>query len=264
MSTSFLGRDDAPLSPQLWAMLDEAVLGAVRAELAGRRLLEVDGPHGLGLKSIPLGDDEIEEGVFVSASLPVTLLQQTFALQMRDLAAAEREPAAVGLAPLVQTAKALARKEDELIFRGTAHTPGLMNAERAVPAHLSDWAEVGAAEHDILAAVSALDAVGMHGPYALALAPKRYNLLLRRFATAAVSELDVVRTIATEGVIKAPVLADGGVLVQAGRQFAHVVLGQDLSLGFVGPAAGRFEFFLSESLALRLLAPQAVCVLHVV
>jgi uncharacterized linocin/CFP29 family protein len=261
MDTAFLGRDDAPLSARLWELLDGTMLGVARGELAGRRLLEIDGPYGLGLKSVPLADEEIEDGVYVSASLPLTAVRRHFALNVRDLAAFEREPASVDLGPLVEATRSVVRKEDELVFRGSARAPGLMTDDRAVGAGLSDWNKIGVAQADLLAAVSALDEAGMHGPYALALAPRRYNLLLRRFETAAVSELDVVRTIATEGVVKAPALEDGGVLIQAGREFAHIVVGQDLSLGFVGPAAGGLEFFVGESLAVRVLVPQGVCVL---
>jgi len=51
------------------------------------------------------------------------------------------------------------------------------------------------------------------------------------------------------------------VLIASGRQFATIVLGQDLAPGFVGPAGRSYEFTVSESLALRLLVPEAVCVL---
>lgn len=261
MDNAFLGRGDAPLSARLWELLDGTMLGIARGELAGRRLLEIDGPYGLGLKSVPLADEEIEDGVFVSASLPLTAVRRQFVLNQRDLAAFEREPASVDLAPLVEATRAVVRKEDELVFRGSARTPGLMTGQRGARVALSDWSKVGAAEGDVIEAVSALDEAGMHGPYALALAPRRYNLLLRRFETAAVSELDVVKSVATEGVVKAPALEDGGVLIQAGKEFAHIVVGQDLSLGFVGPTGGGLEFFVSESLAVRILVPQAVCVL---
>ncbi len=262
MDNAFLGREDAPLSGKLWGLLDSTMLGIARGELAGRKLLEVDGPYGLGLKSVPLADEEVEDGVFVSSGLPVTVLQRTFSLNMRDLAAFEREPSSLDLRPLVEATLDVVRKEDEIVFKGSTRTTGLMTGAGVVNAGLSDWSEVGAAERDVVGAVSAMDSVGMHGPYALALGPQRYNLLLRRFETAAVSELDVVRAIATAGVIKAPALEDGGVLVQAGKEFAHIIVGQDLSLGFIGPSGGgRLEFSVSESLAVRILVPQAVCVL---
>nr|HID14514.1 hypothetical protein [Anaerolineae bacterium] len=49
-----------------------------------------------------------------------------------------------------------------------------------------------------------LDGAGFHGPYCLALAPDRYNLLLRRYPQGTVSELEHVKTMVTDGVFKAP------------------------------------------------------------
>jgi len=65
----------------------------------------------------------------------------------------------------------------------------------------------------------------------------------------------------TGGVFKAPILESGGVLLASGRQFASIVLGQDMTIGFIGPAGGEVEFSISESLALRIRQPQALCVL---
>jgi hypothetical protein len=45
------------------------------------------------------------------------------------------------------------------------------------------------------------------------------------------------------------------------RQNASVVLGQDMQVGFIGPAGGEIEFAVSESLALHIRQPQAICVL---
>ncbi len=261
MGDAFLARDDAPIGSATWELLDKTMIGVARGEIAGRRLLEIDGPYGLGLKDVSLPDEEVEDGIFVSSSLPVTSIQRPFTLSTRDLAAFERERSSIDLGPLVEATLAVAGKEDEIVFKGTKRTPGLLASAGAAQVSINDWANVGAAQQDLIAAVSAMDRVGMHGPYALALAPERYNLLLRRFETAAVSELEVARTLATEGIVKAPSLKDGGVLLQAGKEFAHIVVGQDLGLGFLGPQAGRLEFVVTESLAVRVLVPQAVCVL---
>jgi uncharacterized linocin/CFP29 family protein len=53
----------------------------------------------------------------------------------------------------------------------------------------------------------------------------------------------------------------GGVLVARGGPFADIILGQDLMTAFIGPAAGRYEFTVSESVSLWLSQPEAVCVL---
>lgn len=47
----------------------------------------------------------------------------------------------------------------------------------------------------------------------------------------------------------------------SGRQYAAIVLGQDMTLGYNGPMGENLEFFISESLALLIREPRAICVL---
>jgi uncharacterized linocin/CFP29 family protein len=63
------------------------------------------------------------------------------------------------------------------------------------------------------------------------------------------------------GVFKAPALKDGGVLLASGKQYAEIVLGQDMSVGFIGPAEENLEFSISESLVPVIHTPGAICVL---
>jgi len=58
------------------------------------------------------------------------------------------------------------------------------------------------------------------------------------------------------------VLKEGGVLLASGVQFASIVIGQDMAVGFVGPSDGDLEFSMTESLALHVRQPGAVCVLE--
>jgi uncharacterized linocin/CFP29 family protein len=95
----------------------------------------------------------------------------------------------------------------------------------------------------------------------MGLAPRRYNLLFRRYPQGEGTELGHLRTIVTGGICKAPVLKDGGVLLASGKQFAEIVLGQDMSVGFIGPAEENLEFSISESLVPVIHAPGAICVL---
>ena len=261
MASNYLSREGAPFGSETWERLDGAMLAAARGELSGRRLLETKGPFGLGLKDIPLADEDLGDGLTVGGSLPLTLINRSFTLPVRDVAAFEHEPSALNLGPLIAAALAVAQAEDGLIFNGTARTAGLLSTEGVARVKLSAWSKTGAAQSDLIAAVTALDRAGFHGPFVLGLAPGRFNQLLRPLETGVVNELDLVKAIATEGVVKVPALADGGVLIAAGSRFAYLVLGQDMSLGFVGPTAdGGLEFSISESLALRVLVPPAVCV----
>jgi uncharacterized linocin/CFP29 family protein len=229
--------------------------------LVGRRLLDVEGPFGLGLKAVPLGDAETEAGLIASQVLPVVFIQKAFAIGTRDLANYEREGVALDTCPASDTARACARLEDELIFHGTSNVPGLMTVRGSNSMNLLSWDEVGAAAKGIIEAITRLDDAGFHGPYSLALAPERYNLLFRLYPQGKQSELEHIKTMVTAGIFKTPILKGGGVLLAATAQCASIVLGQDMSVGYIGPAGAQQEFTISESLTVRIRQPQAICVL---
>ncbi len=261
MANKYLAREDAPFGAETWKMLDSVMKEAAKSQLAGRRLLHIEGPFGLGLKTVPLQDVEVEPGVIVGEFLPVLLIQKTFALSVRDLASYERDGITLNTSAVIEAAMECARLEDEVIFNGKSLLPGLLTADGANELQLSPWDEVGEAAEDIIKAMTTLDKAGFHGPYSLALAPSRYNLLFRRYPRGNFSEMEHVKTMVTEGVFKAPMLESGGVLLASGRQFASIVLGQDMTIGFVGPTGEEIEFSISESLVPVIRQPQAICVL---
>jgi uncharacterized linocin/CFP29 family protein len=260
MEQDYLGRKEAPLSAETWKLLDATMIEAAKSQLAGRRLISIEGPFGFGLKTIPLSDCEIAEGITASPVIPVNLVTTSFFLNKRDLAAGGKDPI-LDLDPVASAAMACARKEDGIIFSGIQDTPGLLGAEGSGSLALTKWDKVGTAADQIIQAVTVLDDAGFHGPYCLGLAPAQYNLLLRRYPQGDGTELDHVRTILGGDVIKAPVLQKGGVLLASGRQYCSLVIGQDMSIGFNGPAGDALEFSISESLALLIRAPEAICVL---
>jgi len=261
MANKYLAREDAPFGAETWEVLDAAMMEAAESQLVGRRLLHIEGPFGLGLKVVPLQDAEVESGMIASPVIPLSLIQTTFTLGKRDLAAYERDGVSLDTTVVREAAIECARLEDTLVFKGAQGMPGLLTAEGSNKLNLSAWDEVGTAAEDIIKAVTTLDGAGFHGPYCLALAPSRYNLLFRRYPRGNFSEMEHVRTIVTEEVFKAPILDSGGVLLASGRQFASIVLGQDMAIGFIGPVGEKLEFSISESLAPLIRQPQAICVL---
>ena len=136
-----------------------------------------------------------------------------------------------------------------------------MNAEGAGSLTLTKWDKVGAAADQIIGAVTKLDNAGFHGPYSLALAPAQYNLLLRRYPQGDGTELEHISSIVGDGVVKAPALKKGGVLIASGSQYASVAIGQDMAVGYNGPVGDLLEFQIYESLALVVRAPESILVL---
>jgi len=270
MTAHLLNRSDAPFGEKVWEAIDAAVVGAAKSQLGARRILPMEGPYGLGLKSLPVRDAPVLEGlspesaVMVGAAAPpVVALASGFRLSARDIAAFEERGLALDLSEAARAAISVAFQEDALLFNGSKDfsAEGLLTAKGAQSAKLKEWAQIGTAASDIIEAVTKLDAAGFHGPYALALAPDRYNLLLRRYPQGNGTELEHVRLIAAEGVAKAAAIHAGGVLIASGPQYASLVVGQDLMAGFVGPSGRDYEFTVSETLALRLRQPASVLVL---
>jgi uncharacterized linocin/CFP29 family protein len=267
MSSEFLQRSQAPIGASVWDKIDEAVVGAAGAQLAGRRLLEVEGPYGLGLTAISTGEQQasVQDAVSLSISpaTPVPAIACSFTIPMRDIANFEATGLAFDLSKPAQAAMACARREDDLIFNGLADlgVSGLLTHPGAARVALKQWTAPGDAFANVLEGVNALDANGLHGPYALALAPALYNGLFRLYPDGGPTEMEQMSALVTGGITKAPALTRGAVLLAVGKQFASLVLGQDLMAAYVGPRCGDLEFCLMESLALRVAVPGAVCVL---
>ncbi|MBM4026871.1 MAG: DUF2184 domain-containing protein [Planctomycetes bacterium] len=282
MSEQYLHRGDAPFGAGVWEAIDNAVVGAARSQLAGRRLLPALGPQGLGAKALPFGDAPVAQppsagspttpggggatdGVTVSTScmIPVAMIHSEFALSVRDIAAYEQAGVPLDLNAAVKAALALARQEDQIVFNGlpSIGVVGLLDTPRVRSVKLRPWTNVGDAVQDIISAVGELDAAGFLGPYALALTPPSFNHLFRLYPQSDTTELEHVRQVVTGGIIKAPALPGGGVLLDTSGPFAHIVLGQDMMTSFIGPAPAQYEFAILESLALWVQVPEAICVL---
>jgi uncharacterized linocin/CFP29 family protein len=263
MANKYLAREDAPFESDVWGALDKAMVEAASGLLVGRRILDLEGPYGLGMKSVPMQDEVSDSGLIAAGMLPLVMIYEEFDLGARDLANFEREGITLDRSAVAEAAMAAAHREDELIFYGNEALgiDGLHTVDGASRVGLSDWMEVGAAVDDLIEAVTALDQAGFHGPYTLALAPARYNRLFRRYERGNQTEIEHVRTLVTDGVYKAPVLKDGGVLLATGRQYASVVMGQDMTVGFIGPEGDRVAFTISETLVPRIRRPNAICVL---
>jgi uncharacterized linocin/CFP29 family protein len=266
MASKYLGREDAPFDEKIWEALDGVVIAAAKAQLSARKLVDIEGPYGLDTKSVPLQDrPAVEGGVSIASSgvLPIPLIEATFSLSVRDLATFEETGFSLDSEAISRAAMEVAVTEDALIFEGSKSLgiEGLLNAKGALSVKLGKWEEVGAAASDIIRAVSTLDEAGFHGPYVLGLAPALHNLLHRIYPQGNQSEMRHVESIVGGKVVKAPGIKQGGVLLASGKQFASIVIGQDMTTGFIGPAGSGYEFKISESLAPRVRVPSSVCVL---
>ncbi|MGH7826287.1 MAG: family 1 encapsulin nanocompartment shell protein [Candidatus Binatia bacterium] len=261
---TYLNRQAAPFSEEIWKQIDEAAMNAARDMLTGRRFLDVEGPHGVGLTAVEVGNDDYcrqpepeEAGAVMSRAMSVPMLRKSFSLSIRRIAAHKDMGQPLNLTPIVTAAEAVAKREEDFVYHGQPafQLPGLLN----VPGHNhhagGDWANIDQALEDVVAAVNILDAKDFRGPYALALSPVLYNGLFRRYPGSDLLQLQHLRSLCMRGVYKATI--EGGVLVDP--RLGRLIIGQDLMAGYASQDGVHYQLYLNESLVLLIEEPGAVC-----
>jgi uncharacterized linocin/CFP29 family protein len=232
--------------------------------LTARRFLEVEGPFGVGLTTIELGNDDYcrtpgegEAGAVLGRALSVPMLRRSFRLSIRRVAAHLQYGQPLDLSPVEDAAEAVAKREEEFVYYGQPDfgLQGLLNAEARLSATGGDWSDVDQALNDVLAAVTRLDEAGFRGPYALVLEPALYNGLFRRYPGTDMLQLEHLKRLCTKGIYKAPI--EGGAVVDP--RVGKIILGQDLAPGYAAQDGIHYQLYLTESLVFRLDEPQAVC-----
>jgi uncharacterized linocin/CFP29 family protein len=271
--SSYLMRDDAPLTGAEWEQLDAAVIGVASGLLVGRRFVPLAGPFGIGTEVVRL--DKIDSGgacthgaegcssdecdcdlarIVTREFVPLPLIHKDFMLSWRDIEAARQSGSPLELGPAAAAAAAVARAEDASVFAG------LLSVEGTTSADLGDWSEPGSALASVSAAAAALARAGYIGPYTLVVSPDLYALLQRPFKGSGRLEYKLVESVADGGILQAPALDAGQALMAArGAHYLDLAVGQDLITAYLGPEGMDHRFRVLESMALRVKQPAAIC-----
>ncbi|MGD9613885.1 MAG: family 1 encapsulin nanocompartment shell protein [Alphaproteobacteria bacterium] len=261
-----LNRGYAPFPEHAWEMIDNAAASAARDRLTGRRFLDLEGPFGLGLTVIEIGNDDYcrqpgpdEAGQILGHAMQVPMIRKSFRISIRRVAAYLDNGQPLDLSPVEDAAEAVADREEELIYYGQPAfgVYGLLTVEGRQQIEGGDWSKPNETLNDVINAVTRLDEAGFHGPYALALAPALYNKLFLLFPGTDVAGIEHLRRLATAGIYKASI--EGGVLVDT--RAGVLILGQDLRTGYSSQDGVHYHLYVSESIVLRIDEPKAICVI---
>ena len=254
----------APESPELLDKIEEAAVSAARDILSGRRIIDVEGPYGLGLTAVEVGNDDLcrqpgpeEASAVLSHALSLPMIYRRFSLSRRRIAAFREMGQPLNLKVVEDAAQAVAMREEEFIYHGQPdfHLHGLLTAAGRNTLQGGDWGSVDQVLDNVIAAVNTLDSKGYRGPYGLALAPALYNNLFRRYPGSDLLQIEHLKRLCTRGIVKAQI--EGGVLVA--KDVGSIVLGQDLQIAYLTPDAAHENFAVTESLVLKIEAPDAIC-----
>jgi uncharacterized linocin/CFP29 family protein len=251
-------------APDLMNKIEETAVSAAREILTGRRIIDVEGPYGLGMTTVEVGNDDLcrqpgpnEASAVLSRALSLPMIYRRFSISKRRIAAFQEMGQPLHLKMVEDAAQAVAMREEEFVYQGQPdfHLQGLLTADGRSTLQGGDWGSVDQVLENVIAAVNILDSKGYRGPYGLALAPALYNNLFRRYPGSDLLQIEHLKRLCTRGIVKANI--DGGVLVA--RDVGSIILGQDLQIAYLSPDAAHENFAVTESLVLKIEAADAIC-----
>ena len=258
----FLRRSLAPISPEAWEQIDEEARRVLELNLAARRLVDFNGPHGWKTSSVSLGRTERiktgpSDGVRAEARRVVPLMEMRvdFRLSLDDLYDMERGASDPDLDPVVKAAQQMAQAEDTVIFNGykAGSVTGILPASPHKPLTIStDYTEY---PRTVEQAMETLRAAGVNGPYAVGLGSRCYAGLMQA-TEGGYPVFERLKLVLDGPIVRAPAI-DGAVVMSTRGGDFELTVGQDLSVGFSHYDNSDVHLYLIESLTYRNIAPEA-------
>src|SRR5580658_11148459 len=178
-----LHRELAPISDAAWAQIEEEASRTIKRYLAGRRVVDVQGPSGVATPAIGTGHLRSlaapGEGILarqreVNAMVE---LRVPFDLDRQQIDDVERGANDSDWQPAKDAARLIAFAEDRAIFDGYAAAgiggirQGTSNPVMTLPSDVREYPDA------IAKAVSQLRLVGVNGPYSVLLSSDAYTAL---------------------------------------------------------------------------------------
>jgi uncharacterized linocin/CFP29 family protein len=260
-----LHRELAPISEAAWADLEEETTRTLKRYLAGRCVVDVHGPGGVGLSAVGTGHLKAIEapgdGVLARQREVKALVEVRvpFELDRQQIDDVERGSADSDWQPAKDAAQKIAYAEDRAIFEGYAAAgiggirQGTSNPIQTLPADVRQYPDA------IAQALSQLRLVGVNGPYAVLFGADAYTALAET-SDNGYPVLEHVKKLVKDGIIWAPALAGAFVLTTRGGDFA-LHIGQDVSIGYLGHTDNVVRLYLQETLTFLLLTTEAAVAL---
>jgi uncharacterized linocin/CFP29 family protein len=251
-----LKRHHAPITPEGWRQIDDEAKRVLQLSLAGRKLVDFDGPHGWQYAAVNTGrlTIKMDAGLGVPWGVrevvPLIEVRVPFELPMMEIDNASRG-AVLDLAAVVSAAEETAHAEESAIFNGfkAAGIEGIIPSSAHPPITIpADYVDYPSAVVD---AAETLRRGGVNGPYALALGPGCYAGLAQA-AEDGYPIRERVEHFLDGPIVLAPKVDGAVVLSTRGGDF-QLSVGQDLSIGYAGHDKDKVYLYLTESFAFRVL-----------
>jgi uncharacterized linocin/CFP29 family protein len=261
-----LHRELAPISDAAWAQIEEEATRTLKEHLAGRRVVDVQGPSGIMLAAVGTGHlhqiASHRDGIIARQRDVKALveLRVPFELDRQAIDDVERGAGDSDWQPVKDAARQIAFAEDEAIFDGYPEAgiqgirPGTSIPAMPLPADVRQYPEA------IAHALGQLRLAGVNGPYAVLLGADAYTALAET-SDHGYPVLAHVQRLITSELIWAPAIAGAFVLSTRGGDF-QLHIGQDVSIGYFGHTETAVRLYLQESMTFLLLTAEAAVALQ--
>jgi uncharacterized linocin/CFP29 family protein len=260
-----LHRELAPISSAAWTDLEEEARRTFKRHLAGRRVVDVEGPAGLGLAAIGTGHVTAlpapGEGIIAHArqAQAVVELRVPFTVDRQAVDDVERGSKDSDWQPVKDAARQIAFAEDRAIFEGyeAAGINGIResasNPSLRLPANVTDYPDI------VSQAVSSLRLAGVNGPYSLLLSADAYTAV-NETADHGYPVREHLSRVVDGDIIWAPAI-DGAFLLSTRGGDYELHIGQDLSIGYSSHDATSIKLYFQESLTFLMYTSEAAVAL---
>jgi uncharacterized linocin/CFP29 family protein len=260
-----LHRELAPISDAAWAQIEEETSRTFKRYLAGRRVVDVQGPGGVALSAVGTGHlrniEASGDGILARQREVKALVEVRvpFDLDRQQIDDVERGSNDSDWQPAKDAARRLAFAEDQAIFEGYAAAgiegirAGTSNPRPTLPADVREYPDA------IAQALSQLRLVGVNGPYSVLLSADAYTGLSET-SDHGYPVLEHIKRLVSSEIIWAPAIAGAFVLTTRGGDFG-LYLGQDVSIGYLSHTDAVVRLYLQETFTFLLLTTEAVVAL---
>jgi uncharacterized linocin/CFP29 family protein len=259
---SSLNRKLAPLSDAAWQSIDNEAEQVLKVMLAGRKLVDFNGPLGWETSAIDIGrienakrTDDRNVSVHVRKVQPLAELRREFEIARSEIDAIDRGAKDADLDPVVSAARDMAVAEDSALFGGLpkADIGGICPLSEHKPLKISK--EYHNYPGVVARAISTLREAGVDGPYAIALG-RRCLTGLNETTVNGFPVLNHVASLLDVPPIAAPAIDGALVLSTRGGDF-ELSVGRDFSIGYLDHDSRTVSLFMDESFTFRVLGAEA-------
>jgi uncharacterized linocin/CFP29 family protein len=246
-----LHRELAPISDAAWTQIEEEASRTFKRYIAGRRVVDVEGPAGAAFSAVGTGHLKTiaasKDGIVARQRevKPLVELRFPFEINRQAIDDVERGANDSDWQPVKDAARQIAFAEDGAIFDGYPAAgiggirQGTSNPVKTLPADVREYPDA------IAQCLSQLRLVGVNGPYAVLLGADAYTALAET-SDHGYPVLEHVKRLVKDKIIWAPAIAGAFVLTTRGGDFA-LYLGQDVSIGYLSHTDAVVRLYLQET-----------------